>query len=119
MASLSEINNPQSVVKAIEEFDRLGRKKFLARYGFKPAKNYLLELNGGIYDTKAIAGAAYGFEHPARSAPLGRIQWWPADGCRASDRTRIQRHDSPPACRKVPGSAPPRAEVFAFGGVVE
>lgn len=60
----------QSVEQAIAEFDRLGRDAFLERYGFGRANSYFLEQNGNRYDSKAIAGAAYGFRG-AEVAPLG------------------------------------------------
>ena len=49
------------VLKAVEEFDRLGREAFLHAYGFHPARRYLLTHNGRLYDSKAIVGAAHGF----------------------------------------------------------
>lgn len=58
----------QSVLKAIEEFDKLGRHQFLDRYGFGPARSYFLVHNGKLYDSKAIVGAAYGYEHPNAGA---------------------------------------------------
>src|SRR6266478_2064250 len=50
-----------SVVKAIEEFDRLGRDSFLKKYGFGRARSYVLQKDGHSYDSKAIAGAAHGY----------------------------------------------------------
>jgi 5-methylcytosine-specific restriction protein A len=50
-----------AVNQAIQEFDQLKRKAFLKKYGFGKARGYLLELNGRIYDSKAIAGAAHGY----------------------------------------------------------
>jgi hypothetical protein len=51
----------EAVLKAIEEFDRLGRADFLSKYGFKEARHYFLEHDGKRYDSKAIAGVAHGF----------------------------------------------------------
>jgi predicted restriction endonuclease len=48
-------------MKAIAEFDRLTRDRFLAKYHFRPATTYFLSRNGELYDAKAIVGAAYGF----------------------------------------------------------
>ena len=50
-----------AVVKAIEEFDRLGRNSFLKKYGFERARKYVLQKDGHSYDSKAIAGAAHGY----------------------------------------------------------
>tara|TARA_R110002096_G_scaffold380542_4_gene574473 strand:+ start:889 stop:1515 length:627 start_codon:yes stop_codon:yes gene_type:complete len=58
------IYNPESVLRAVEECDRLGRTEFLQKYGFSPAKSYHLIHNGKEYDSKAIVGVAYGFENP-------------------------------------------------------
>jgi hypothetical protein len=49
---------------AIDEFDRLGRQPFLAKYGFGPARTYFLQHRGRLYDSKAIAGVAHGIEFP-------------------------------------------------------
>jgi len=50
------------------EFDRLGREQFLAKYGFGPAREYFLEHGGVLYDSKAVAGAAYGVQFPDQGA---------------------------------------------------
>ncbi|MFI0354362.1 HNH endonuclease [Actinomadura sp. 9N407] len=49
----------EAVLDAIAECDRLGRDRFLAEYGFDPARRYLLHFNGVYYDSKAIVGVAY------------------------------------------------------------
>ena len=61
--TISDIRDPSSVRKAIDEFDDLGRQAFLAKYGFGEARSYYLEDGGNLYDSKAIIGAAHGFEH--------------------------------------------------------
>lgn len=61
---IAMINNRESVLRAIEKCDRLGRTVFLKEYGFNPAKSYHLIHNGKEYDSKAIVGVAYGFENP-------------------------------------------------------
>jgi hypothetical protein len=58
------IHSREAVLRAIEECDRLGRDEFLARYGYRRSKSYLLVHNGKSYDSKAIVGVAYGFENP-------------------------------------------------------
>jgi hypothetical protein len=55
------------VLRAIEEYDRLGQVQFLAEHGFGRATAYLLIHNGRSYDSKAILGVAYGF---ATGVPL-------------------------------------------------
>jgi hypothetical protein len=54
----------EAVEQAIFEFDRLGRDAFLEKYGFRRATRYALEHEGRTYDPKAVAGVAYGFDHP-------------------------------------------------------
>jgi hypothetical protein len=49
--------------RALEEFDRIGRDAFLHKYGFGPARLYSLTTESGRYDSKAIFGAAYGYQH--------------------------------------------------------
>jgi len=48
----------------VAEYDRLGREQFLAKYGFGAARSYFLIVGRRRYDSKAILGAAYGYEHP-------------------------------------------------------
>ncbi len=64
--AVSMIQSRDSVLKAIKEFDTLGRKLFLKRHGFGVARRYFLIHNGKKYDSKAIVGAAYGFENPSK-----------------------------------------------------
>jgi hypothetical protein len=45
--------------RAAAEYDRLGQDEFLARYGFGPARRYLLIPDGKRYDSNAILGVAY------------------------------------------------------------
>jgi hypothetical protein len=61
--SLADLTR-EAVLEAVGEFDRLGRQAFLERYGFGPARAYFLEHDGKLYDSKAIAGAAYGYARP-------------------------------------------------------
>ncbi|QLI80861.1 HNH endonuclease [Chitinibacter fontanus] len=64
MASpLSLLTSADAVRAAIAECDQLGRDEFLKKYGYKNSRLYPLEYQGNIYDSKAIAGVAYGYEH--------------------------------------------------------
>lgn len=58
------LRDRDAVLRAIAEYDSIRQAAFLDRYGFRPATKYLLRLDGREYDTKAIVGVAYGFEHP-------------------------------------------------------
>ncbi|MEV7450648.1 HNH endonuclease [Streptomyces nigra] len=52
-----------AVLKAIAEYDELGRTGFLAKYGFRESLSYVLVHEGGWYDSKAIAGVAHKWDH--------------------------------------------------------
>lgn len=54
----------ESIERAIAEYDELGRDAFLSKHGFGRATAYALVHEGREYDPKAIAGVAYGFDHP-------------------------------------------------------
>ncbi|MFC7754669.1 HNH endonuclease [Tsukamurella soli] len=51
----------ESVNAAIAEYDELGADAFLSKYGYGPAPGYLIHYDGKLYDSKAIAGVAYGY----------------------------------------------------------
>jgi 5-methylcytosine-specific restriction enzyme A len=51
----------QSVLKAIDEYEHLGRTEFLEKYEYGRARDYILSYRGRYYDSKAIAGAAHGY----------------------------------------------------------
>jgi len=70
LSVVSEAMNRSSVQAAIDEFDRVGRDHFLATYGFGRARRYFVKVGSSLYDSKALFGAAYGYEHP-RVGPLG------------------------------------------------
>lgn len=58
-ATLASITR-EAVLAALAEYDDLGQDAFLDKYGFDPARSYLLVHNGKSYDSKAIAGLAHG-----------------------------------------------------------
>jgi hypothetical protein len=57
--ALSELTSHEAVLAAIKEFDELGD-------GFGPARQVFLEHGTRHYDSKAIAGVAYGNQFPDR-----------------------------------------------------
>lgn len=63
---LNELTSRQAVLDAIDEFDRLGRGRFLDHHGFAAAKNFYVKIDDRYYDSKAIAGVAYGNQFPDR-----------------------------------------------------
>lgn len=63
----------EGVNRAMDEFDQLGGKDFLEKYkkyGFGPAIGYFVIRGESRYDSKAIVGAAHGYDYPKRG-PLG------------------------------------------------
>ena len=61
--ALSDVT-AEGVERAMAEFDRLGREAFLAENGFRKARGYFLIRGERRYDSKAVVGAAHGYEHP-------------------------------------------------------
>ena len=48
------------VLRAIQEYDRLGPEQFFSQHGFAPTTTYELVWGKRRYPPKAILGAAYG-----------------------------------------------------------
>ena len=68
MASeLSRLQSPAAIQAALDEFHRLGRTAFLERYGFGKSRDFLVRnpLTCELCDSKAIVGAAFGFQYPS------------------------------------------------------
>ena len=59
-----------AVHAAVAQFDAIGRDRFLEDGGFGRAKSYFLDVNGKLYDSKAIIGYAHGVsgDRPWRAA---------------------------------------------------
>jgi 5-methylcytosine-specific restriction enzyme B len=64
--AFADLTEPAAVVKAMAEADALGRQAFLDKYGFGESRSYFLRHNGTLYDSKAVVGAAHGYQHPDR-----------------------------------------------------
>jgi hypothetical protein len=56
------------VVRAIQEYDRLGSVRFFAEHGYGPSRSYELVWDGRHYPHKAILGTAYEFATGERLA---------------------------------------------------
>ncbi|HKD34056.1 MAG TPA: hypothetical protein VKB73_11445 [Gaiellaceae bacterium] len=50
---------PADVVRALEEYDRLGAQRFFSEHGFAPTTTYELVWEERRYPPKAILGTAY------------------------------------------------------------
>jgi len=84
--ALADLTSPSAVLEAVAEFDALGRERFLRKYGFGRARSYFLVHDGRAYDSKAIAGAAHGYEHP----DLGPMTRRDFSGGDATVRARLE-----------------------------
>lgn len=62
--SYRKVTDRSSVIAAIRECDEIGRKGFLEKYGFAPAREYFLKFEGKTYDSKAIIGVAHKYQFP-------------------------------------------------------
>lgn len=71
---LNKVTSPEAVLQAVQEFDRIGRDAFLAKYGFARSRGYFLHHGGKAYDSKAILGAARGYQYPSLG-PLGHEEF--------------------------------------------
>lgn len=56
------------VLRAMEDYDRLGPERFFAEHGFAPTTTYELAWEDRLYPPKAILGTAYEFATGARLA---------------------------------------------------
>ncbi len=62
--AFADISSRSAILAAVSECDQLGRHAFLEKYGFHPARSYFLVVEGRDYDSKAIVGAAHGYQFP-------------------------------------------------------
>jgi len=59
---------PADVLRAIQEYDRLGAERFFSAHGFAPTTTYDLVRDKRRYPPKAILGTAYEFATGQRLA---------------------------------------------------
>lgn len=86
---LSRLQSPTAVQRALDEFLRIGRTAFLARYGFGKSRDFLVRdgKTGQLCDSKAIVAAAFGYQFPDEG-PLKPADFAGAGACIVS---RLQR----------------------------
>ena len=60
MVTWSQVTR-DDVLRAIEDYDRLGPEQFFSKHGFAPTTTYELAWEGRRYPPKAILGTAYEF----------------------------------------------------------
>ena len=70
----AEVTDRDAVVRAMREYDELGRDAFLARYGFKRSTKFVVVDNGHEFDSKALLAAAHGFQYPEKGAASQYLQ---------------------------------------------
>lgn len=68
--ALADLTDGDAVLRAIREYDDLGRDVFLTRYGFGRAQKYKIRHEGRLYDLKGILAAAHGFQYPEQGPLL-------------------------------------------------
>ncbi|MFE4682563.1 HNH endonuclease [Streptomyces sp. NPDC056721] len=71
---IQDLTSAAAVEKALAEYDDVGGQAFRGRYGFGPSTQYYLSHGERLYDAKAIAGVAYGYQHPS-NGPLSNDQF--------------------------------------------
>ena len=67
-----DVTDPKAVRAAAAECDRIGRTVFLHKYGYGPAREYVLVMDGREYDSKAVLGVAHGYQFPGRGALIAQ-----------------------------------------------
>jgi len=72
VAGLGDLTSAAAVQRAIAEFDEIGRDAFLEKCQFGKARSYFLIHEGKLYDSKAIVGAAIGYQYPKEGPLTGR-----------------------------------------------
>jgi len=66
--SISRLDSAAAVEAALDEFDELGRDAFLDSYGFDRSRDYFVVARSRLYDSKAVAGVAFGIQFPEEGA---------------------------------------------------
>jgi hypothetical protein len=65
---IAQLTSRDAVEQALNEFDLIGQEAFLRKYGFGKSNRFFLVRNGRRYDSKAIVGAALGYQFPEHGA---------------------------------------------------
>ncbi|MFF2745122.1 HNH endonuclease [Kitasatospora sp. NPDC058048] len=65
---IRDLTSATAVERALAEYNDLGGQAFRGRYGFGPSTQYYLSHADLLYDAKAIAGVAYGYQHRTSGA---------------------------------------------------
>lgn len=116
---LSELTSREAVRSAAAEYDRIGQEAFLSKYGFGKAREYFLQIDDRLYDSKAIAGVAYGYQFPERGPLTSRDFSGGEETVRAKmEELRftvvVIRHEAPVRDTKAPETVKDAALEKAF-----
>ncbi|MFJ6577823.1 hypothetical protein ACIQMY_17825 [Streptomyces sp. NPDC091368] len=84
---IQDLTDARAVERALAEFDDRGGLAFRKRYEFGSSTRYYVSHAGRLYDAKAIAGVAYGYQHPVTGA-LNNKQF---DGGEAATKKVLRR----------------------------
>jgi len=103
---IGDIQNRKHVLDAIAEYDRLGRDRFLEKYGFGPSRSYWLVHNRKQYDSKAVIGAAHGYARP----DLGPMSADEFSGGEATVRRKLESLGFQVETRAAARTTPPHAD---------
>ncbi|MFB7943399.1 HNH endonuclease [Kitasatospora phosalacinea] len=76
---IKDLTSTSAVEEALKEYDNLGGHAFRAKHGFGPSTQYYLSHADLLYDAKAIAGVAYGYQHQA-TGPLANTEFDGGEG---------------------------------------
>ncbi|HEX2040899.1 MAG TPA: DUF3578 domain-containing protein [Acidimicrobiales bacterium] len=85
--ALRDVTDREFVLRAMKEFDDVGREAFLRKYRFGRALTYFVEHEGKRYDSKAVYGVAAGYQEPDLG-PLGSTEF---TGGEATVKRRLER----------------------------
>ncbi|MEY9875981.1 putative restriction endonuclease [Streptacidiphilus sp. MAP12-33] len=71
---IRDLTSATAVERALAEYNDLGGQRFRDKHKFGPSTQYYLSHADLLYDAKAIAGVAYGYQHRT-SGPLSNDQF--------------------------------------------
>jgi hypothetical protein len=79
--TIERLSSREAVMQAIEEFDHRGLDSLLVKRGPSTKVRYFLQHGDRLYDAEAIAGVAYGYEHPSHGPlPVTQVATSPLTG---------------------------------------